>query len=80
MINDITELNKYNKKTKKNKVDSHINYILSATYFDGFEEIDVTELLQMFDIDGHFYGKNKEITFNLNSLPYFASLLSAIWS
>ena len=63
MIDYITELNKYNTKTKINKVDSHINYILSATYFDGFEDIDVTELLQMFDVDGHFYKKNKEITF-----------------
>ena len=63
MIDYITELNKYNKKNKRIQVESHINYILSATYFDGFEEIDVTELLQMFDVDGHFYKKNKEITF-----------------
>lgn len=63
MIDDITELNKYNKKTKINKVDSHINYILSATYFDGFEYIDVTELLHIFDIDGDFYKNNDKISF-----------------
>lgn len=64
MIDDIIELNKYNKKTKINQVNTHINYILSATYFDGFEEKDVTELLHIFDVDGHFYKNNDKISFD----------------
>lgn len=68
VINDINKLKKYNKpKNKlknKSKHEIPINFVLSASYFDGTEEIDVTELLQMFDIDGKFYEKNKEITFS----------------
>lgn len=67
VINDIVKLKKYNKpKNKLKNKPKHeipINFILSASYFEGTEEIDVTELLQLFDIDGHFYETNKEITF-----------------
>ena len=64
MIDDISKLNKYNRKNKKTKVNTNINYVLSATYFDGFEEIDVTELLHIFDIDGRFYENNDKISFD----------------
>jgi hypothetical protein len=67
MTKDIKELRKLNKKKgnlQENRSNTHINYILSGTYFDGFEEIDVTDLLHMFDIDGKFYDNNKKITFN----------------
>jgi len=63
VINDIVKLKKYNKLKNKPKKEIPINFVLSASYFEGTEEIDVTELLQMFDVDGHFYKKNKEITF-----------------
>jgi len=71
MINDINKLKKYNKNNDrngtnnvKNKKESHVNYILSATYFDGFEENDATNLLHTFDIDGEFYKNNDNITFD----------------
>lgn len=73
MINDIIKLEKHNiiKPNKSNKsnnsnnnCDAPINFILSASYFNGFEEYDVTELLQMFDIDGDFYKNNNELTFD----------------
>lgn len=69
MINDINKLKKQNKKNNKDCAnikktqETHINYILSATYFNGFEEIDATELLHTFDIDGEFYKNNDKITF-----------------
>jgi hypothetical protein len=67
IINDINKLKKYNRPKKKLKNKSKheipINFVLSASYFDGTEEIDVTELLQMFDVDGKFYKENEEITF-----------------
>lgn len=66
MIDDIYDLKKYNENNKNNKNDHkivHINFILSARYFDGFEDIDVTELLQMFDTNGEFYKTNNNITF-----------------
>jgi hypothetical protein len=71
MIHDIDKLKKYNKNSDANCInnietqkESHVNYILSATYFDGFEEIDVTDLLHTFDIDGKFYKNNDKITFD----------------
>lgn len=68
IINDINKLKKYNKPKNelKNKSNNEIpiNFVLSASYFDGTEEIDVTELLQMFDVDSTFYEKNEEITFS----------------
>jgi hypothetical protein len=68
IINDINKLKKYNKPKNelknKSKHEIPINFVLSASYFDGTEEIDVTELLQMFDVDSKFYEKNEEITFS----------------
>ena len=70
MMNYIIKLEKHNimKPNKLNKLnnncDAPVNFILSASYFDGFEEHDVTELLQMFDIDGDFYKQNNEFTFD----------------
>ena len=62
MIDDIFKLEKYNNSKKKTHL--YVNFILSATYFNGFKEFDVTELLQMFDIDGEFYKINEYITFD----------------
>ena len=68
MTDDIIKLRKYNVKTPKSqenrRTNSHINYILSATYFNGFEEIDMTDLLHTFDVDGTFYDNNEKMTFD----------------
>jgi hypothetical protein len=65
MLDDIIKLRKYNNKpNNKNRNKIPINFILSATYFNGFEEIEVTELLQMFDTDGAFYKTNNILTFD----------------
>jgi len=61
MIEDIQTLKDINNLEKCN---SKINFILSATYFNGITEIDVTELLQMFDVNGDFYTKNITASFN----------------
>ena len=62
----------------------NIQNILSATYYNGNEIINITELLQMFNISGDFYNINKQFTFrdiiywhnqfNLNILELFVSI------
>ena len=52
-INDVDRL-----KNGTFEVDN-IQKILSATYCDGQEIRDVTELLQMFNISGNFYDNNE---------------------
>lgn len=61
MIKDIQTLKNMN---NLEKCESKINFILSATYYNGVIEIDVTELIQMFDINGDFYTKNTAFSFN----------------
>jgi hypothetical protein len=61
MIEDIHTLKDMN---NLEKCKSKINFILSATYFNGVIEIDVTELVQMFDVNGDFYTKNTTLSFN----------------
>jgi hypothetical protein len=56
-INDVDRL-----KNGTFEVDN-IQKILSATYCDGQEIRDVTELLQMFNISGNFYDNNESFTF-----------------
>ena len=41
----------------------NIQSILSATYYDGQEMFNVTDLLQMFNITGDFYNNNTYFTF-----------------
>lgn len=56
-INEIDKL-----KNGTFEVDN-IQKILSATYCDGQEIRDVTELLQMFNVSGNFYDNNESFTF-----------------
>ena len=66
MVDDITkmmEINKF-KKQPTDHIEVNVNFILSGTYFDGFKDIDITELLQMFDTDGTFYIEHNKMSFN----------------
>jgi hypothetical protein len=62
IINDIEILEQYNKR-KKNTIEKPINYILGASHFNGTEDIDITELLQIFDVNGTFYETNDKLNF-----------------
>lgn len=59
-IESLEELN----KNKIHPFQLPINYILSASYFNGTEDINITELLQMFDTTGSFYETNEKLSFN----------------
>lgn len=69
IINDIEKLEQYNKLKTYNHIEMPINFILSASYFNGTEDIDVTDLLQIFDINGAFYETNDKLNF-INMLEW----------
>ena len=63
VMNDIEMLEEYNKALEVNSFELPVNFILSASYFNVKEDIDVTELLQMFDVNGTFYETNDYLSF-----------------
>ena len=59
-IQTITDI--YHMQDDKYKYEN-IQTILSATFYNGTDIINITEILQLFNIDGDFYIKNKQFSF-----------------